>query len=266
MNEIRQLNARMESMMGRVDVLNSDNRELRKVVETTAQNRTFLETRLQETMAQLERERQARLEAESRADVNSAAQDFNSDVVDPAQFAEIYRGLQPHLQRRDQMISNLSSENQKLNGIIDSLRRESDEKINGLRKEILERQVRRDVPDITTLLSDKVFEEFLSQQIPGSRRTRLQELQDAYRDGDDVFIKSVVEDYKKRGNPTPVPAADPPRSLQHQTPQQPVKAQAITEDMVQGAFQKQLAGEITLEEFKEIQARYKQQQLQAVGT
>jgi hypothetical protein len=253
------MQAMFDTMMGRVDVLNEANRKLNADLEAQIQNRTFLETKLSEERAAREADAVARRRLEAEAEAANATKDFVSDKVDPEQFAEVFRGIQPHLAKRDAAIQEAVNRATRAEEAARAAVDASDAKLARMKQDILERNLVRGAPEIKTLLRQSDFQEFLAQRIPGARRTRLQELQDAYAEGDEEFIVGLIGDFKLLGKPAAAPAADPARVISSQTPKAPVKQEVVTEEMVQAAFQRYLAGEITQAEYKQFSALQKKQ-------
>lgn len=248
-----------ETMLGRVEKLNEENRRLAEDAATKEANRAFLEARLNEKNA-TEAAALARVrELESALEVNDATKGFTSDLVDQAHFAEIFKGIVPHLTKRDQMIESALARSAQLEKRLDEALKANMQQVAALDQKWLDRSVLRNTPDITTMLKSKEGQEFLAQRVPGTRRTRLQELQDAYRDGDDQFITELVGDWKRVGKPQEVPVSDPQRTITNETPRSPTPEVRLSEDDVQAAFQKTLAGTMTREDFRKVKAEYERQ-------
>lgn len=256
-------NAKMQemfdSMMGRFESERERARALEEKLVTQAQNNEFLTAKLNErtTGEEALRARLRQLEAETEA--ANAIKGFQSDKVDPEQFAEVFRGIQPHLAKRDAAIAEANERAGRAEAAAKAAIDASDAKLAKMKQDLLEKNLVRGAPEIKTLLKQTDFQEFLAQRVPGTRRTRLQELQDAYADGDEEFIVSLVGDFKLLGKPAAAPAADPPRAITSQAPKAPVKEVTVTEEMVQTAFQKYLDGGMTQAEYKQIRAMQKKQ-------
>jgi hypothetical protein len=257
------MQAMFDTMMGRFEAEREARVKAEADRETLRQNVDFLTNRVtsMSTGEEAARARVRQLEAELEA--TSAVKDFQSDKVDPEQFAEVFRGIQPHLAKRDAAIAEANQRAARAEEAAKQALEAADAKLGKMKQEILERNLVRGAPEIKTLLKQSDFQEFLAQRIPGARRTRLQELQDAYADGDEEFIVGLIGDFKLQGKPAAVPSGDPPRVVQNQTPRAPVKTEAVSEEMVQAAFQRYLNGELTRDEYKQISAAQKKQ---AAGT
>lgn len=256
-------NAKMQqmfdTMMGRVDALNEVNRKLNADLETQINNNAFLKQKAEEERAAREAIAEKARRLESEAETANATKAFVSDKVDPEQFAEVFRGIQPHLARRDQQIEEALRRVERAEQVARDAVTAADNKIGKMKQDILERNLVRGAPEIKKLLTQPDFQEFLNQRIPGARRTRLQELQDAYAESDEEFIVNLVSDFKLLGKPAAAPAVDPPRTIQTQTPKAPVKEETITDDMVTAAFQEHLAGNLTKAQYNQLRAQQKKQ-------
>ena len=248
-NEDR-MQAMFDTMMGRMDALNEENKALR----ARDQNREFTETRLNEQAAELARERARIAELEAQVESANATRGFTSDIVDQAQFGEIFRGMQPHLKRVNDTVQAVVAKNADLERRVAEALAKPDEVIQKFRKQLLDKTVRQSTPEFSTLLkTDKAFVAWLNEPIPGARRTRMAEVQDAWEQDDDAYFGVVVSDYKRIGNPAAVPPpADPQRSIREQQPTPPSPERTVTEDEIQAAFQKSLTGEMSRAEFKKL--------------
>jgi len=244
----------VDTMMGRVEKLNSEIVDERTRNATLAANLEFVTQRTNEKNAEYERVVARNRELEQALEVNDATRGFTSDVVDQAAFAEIFRGIAPHLKRRDELLEKLTARNEALEARLDEVLKTAREEVSKLDQKWVDRSVLRTNPEITQMLQSATGKEFLAQRIPGSRRTRMQELQDAYRDGDDQFISDIVADWKRVGAPVEVPNADPHRTIQNQTPRAAVPEQPISDEQVSAAFQEVLAGKRTRESFRALTA------------
>lgn len=253
------LQAQFETMLGRVEKLNEENRSLQAKLATIDANRQFLEQRAKERQEEYERLVARNRELEAALEVDAAAKGFQSDLVDQTQFAEIFRGLAPHLKKRDEMIERVLARNAELEKKLDDVLGTVRNEVSELDRKWLDRSLLRSSPEIKNMLKSKEGEEFLAQRIPGSRRTRAQELQDAYRDGDDAFIAQLVSEFKQslavQANVVP----DPQPSIVSQAPRAPRPETPITDDDVQAAFQKTLRGEMSRADFKKLLAAQQQQ-------
>jgi hypothetical protein len=256
---VEKLQHNFETMLGRVETLNAENKRLAEEAAAKEANRVFLEQRLNERNAEVEKALARLRELEGALEVNEASKGFTSELVDQAHFAEIFRGITPHLRKRDEMIERVLARN-------DALEKKLDEVLNSTRQEVakldqkwLDRSVLRTTPEITQMLKSAEGQEFLAQRVPGTRRTRLQELQDAYRDGDDTFISELVADWKRLGKPQEVPTPDPARTIVTETPRAPQPERPVSEDDVQSAFQQVLDGRMTREDFRKIKATFEKQ-------
>lgn len=255
----------VDTMMGRVEKLNSEVVEERTANATLKANLDFVTQRNNERNAEYERIIARNRELEQALEVNDATKGFTSDLVDQAQFAEIFRGIAPHLKRRDEVIDALNQRNAALERRLDEVANMVPSEVAKLDQKWVDRQVLRSTPEITGMLQSPAGKEFLAQRIPGSRRTRMQELQDAYRDGDDEFIKDLVADWKRVGAPVEVPSADPPRTILNQQPRPAVPDTPITEEQVSAAFQEVLAGKRTRESFRALTAAQAKQVANGMG-
>lgn len=248
-----------ETMLGRVDVLNAENRRLAEESATKEANRAFLEARLNEKNA-AEAAALARVrELEAVVEVADATRGFTSDLVDQAHFAEIFKGITPHLRKRDDMIASVLARNEALEKKLDEVLNSTRSEIGKLDQKWLDRSVLRTTPEITNMLKSKEGQDFLAQRVPGTRRTRMQELQDAYRDGDDTFIGELVGDWKRVGKPVEVPTSDPARTIMNEAPRAPTPERQMSEDDVQKAFQQTLDGTMTRDDFRKIKATFEKQ-------
>jgi hypothetical protein len=255
----------VDTMMGRVEKLNTDLTDERTRNATLAANVDFVTQRANEKNAEYERVIARNRELEQALEVNDAARGFSSDLVDKDQFAEIFRGLAPHLKRRDELIDSLNQRNAALEKRLDDVASAVPAEVAKLDQKWVDRQVLRSTPEITSMLQSPAGKDFLAQRIPGSRRTRMQELQDAYRDGDDEFIKGLVADWKRVGAPVEVPNADPPRTILNEVPRPAVPEQPISDEQVSAAFQDVLAGRMTRKQFTAITAAQAKQVANGMG-
>lgn len=255
---------RFDTLAGRFEKTLDENRELKSLAISHAENRDFVAQKLaeqQEANARLLREKR---ELEARLEAERLGRDFKSDVVDADQFSEIVRGMTPQLQRRDERIDELYGMVRTQNETIANLKAEAEKRVAGVRKEVTERLLLRDEPEFQALLARKDFQDFLAERIPGSRRTRLQEVTDAYNEGDTAFMRMIADDFRRRGNPRPVDAgiAQPPgRAIADQTPRAPRPEQPVTEDQVEAAYGQMLRGEITAAQYKAIRKRQREQEV-----
>lgn len=255
----------LDTTMGRLEAVNEEKARLAAELASKDSNRQFLEQRLNEVSDEAKRAVERARELEGLLETTDATRGFTSDIVDQAQFAEIFRGIQPHLRRRDEELQRLSERNAALERKLDEVRNETRTDVMKLDQKWIDRSVLKSTPDITQLLQSPAGKEFLAQRIPGSRRTRMQELQDAYRDGDDQFISDLVADWKKLGAPVEVPSPDPRGVLVNQTPRAPTPDQPITEEMVSAAFQQVLDGKMTRADFRKLTKAQEEQLLRRQG-
>lgn len=252
--------AMMDTMMGRLEKLNEDNRRLSADVGTLDANRQFLEQSLNERNATVERITKRNAELESIVETDVATRGFTSDLVDKDHFAEIFRGMQPFFKRTNDLVSSVVSKNVELERKLAEAIEAPKTVVDRLRKELLDKNVRKGAPDFSKLLkTSKEFQDFLQERIPGSRRTRMQEVQEAWDQEDEQYFVDVVADFGKRGNPQAVPSADPPRTITEQQPTAPQKEPLVTDDHVQAGFEKTLSGEMTRAEFKQLLAMQNKQ-------
>lgn len=248
-----------ETMLGRVDALNAENRRLAEEAATKEANRAFLEARLNEKNA-AEAAALARVrELEAAVEVADATKGFTSDLVDQAHFAEIFKGITPHLRKRDDMIATVLARNEALERKLDEVLSTTRSEVQKLDQKWLDRSVLRTTPEITQMLKSREGQEFLAQRVPGTRRTRSQELQDAYRDGDDVFINELVADWKRLGKPVEVPTSDPARTIINEAPRVPAPEKPLSEDDVQNAFQAVLDGRMSRDDFRKTKSAFEKQ-------
>lgn len=255
---------RFDSLAGRFEQTVNENRELKSLANTHAENRDFVAQKLaeqQEVNAKLLREKR---EIEARLEAERLGRDFKSDVVDADQFSEIVRGVNPLLARRDERIDELYGMVKSQAEQINSFKAESEKRVAGVRKEVTERLLLRDEPEFKALLERKDFQDFLAERIPGSRRTRLQEVTDAYNEGDTAFMRTIADDFRRRGNPKAVDSGiqqPPGRAIADQTPRAPRPEQAVTEDQVEAAYGQMLRGEITAAQYKAVRKRQREQEV-----
>ena len=255
----RRLQANLDTALGRVSALNEELARREREAETQRQNSTFTETRLNDlTRERDEAIRRAR-ELEAANEVSEAARGFNSELVDSAQFAEIFRGLQPHLSRRDAETARVLQLITDLGARLDARFSEANEAVVKLDQKWIDKSVLKSSPALAEMVRSPSGQEFLAQRIPGTRRTRKEELQEAYRDGDEEFIANMVADWKRLGAPVEVPSADPPRTIVTETPKPPVRPVPITEAMVQAKFQEVLDGKATHADFRQLSAQFAKQ-------
>lgn len=241
------------AMLGRIE---KQNEELRKVAEENAAQRAnneFLARRAEEATKLLEETLRRNRELEQALEIDSATKGFQSDLVDSAHFQEIFKGLAPHLKKRDDVIQQVLTRNADLEKKLDEMRGVVVQEVRALDQKWLDRSVMRQSPEIKQMLNSPQGKDFLAQRIPGSRRTRMAELQDAYRDGDDEFIRDIVADWKRLGKPQEVDA-DPMRTIVTETPRAATPEKPVTDDEVQAAFQKVLRGEMTRADFTKLTA------------
>lgn len=254
----------VDSMRGRLDQTINENRDLKSLVQTQAQNRDFTFDKLteaQEANAKLIREKR---ELESRIEAERLGRDFTSDVVDKDQFNEIVRGVNPLLARRDERIDELYGRLDQVTQELATVKTEADKRVAGVRKEVTERLLLRDEPEFKTLLERKDFQDFLSERIPGGRRTRLQEVQDAYNEGDTAYMRTIAEEFRRKGTPSPVDAGihqPPGRAIADQTPRAPRAEQPVTEEQVEAAYGQLLRNEITAAQYKAVRKRQREQEV-----
>lgn len=250
----------MDSMMGRLETLNESNKQLVTDVGTLTANREFLEQSLNERNTRLAEVERRNAELESRLETETASRGFQSDLVDKDHFAEIFRGMQPFFKRMADDVTSVKAKNVELERRLTEAQAAPAAEVGRFRKELLDRRVRQGSPEFSQLLKNsKEFLNFLNERIPGSRRTRMQEVQDAWDQEDDTYFVDVVSDFRKLGNPQPVPPADPHRVITEQQPKPPQPDVPITDDAVQLAFNKVLAGEMTRGDFKKLTALQNQQ-------
>jgi hypothetical protein len=265
------LERRFDSMAGRFEATLNENRELQTTLKTHQDNAAFAARTAADDRArreQVEADNAALLKEKRRLEQQLEAErlgrEFKSDVVDADQFNDIVRGIQPHLQRRDDRIDELVGEVTSLRTKMAAIEGEAEKRVNGVRKEVTERLLLRDEPDFKVLLERKDFQDFLSERIPGARRTRLQEVQDAYNEGDTTFMHSVAEEFRKRQTPPPAPGAQPPgRQIADQTPRAPVPEKPVTEDDIAVAYGQLLRNEITPAQYRSVRKRQRDQELAA---
>lgn len=243
----------LDTMMGRIEAQNEEIRRLSAVANAKEDNREFLEKRNNELQAQL-------AEALARIDAANITTGFQSDLVDPQHFGEIYRGLQPTFKRINDQVAGILAKLNETEREVQEAKAAPAAAIGKFRKEILDKAVRRGTPEFERLLKhDKSFQDFLQERIPGARRTRMDEVQAAWDENDDTYFGEVVADFKKRGNPSAVPPPDPQRAITEQTPKPPVEEPTITTDHLQAAFQQVLEGTMKREDYRKLDAAAKRQ-------
>ncbi len=250
----------MDTMMGRLERLNEDSRAKDERIATLDSNRQFLESSLNERNALLERTLAHNAELEARVETETASRGFQSELVDKDHFAEIFRGMQPFFKRINDTMSSVVNKNAELERRLTEAQAAPETAVGKFRKELLDKSVRKDAPEFSSLLKNsKEFLNFLNERIPGSRRTRMQEVQDAWDQEDGQYFVDVVSDFRKLGNPQPVPTADPPRHITEQQPKPPKPDVIVTDDAVQVAFNRVLSGDMRREDFKKLTAIQNQQ-------
>lgn len=256
---LARMQANFDTMLGRLEAEREARLRAEAERDAQTQNNAFVSKRLQEAEDARRAEAEARRKLEADTAVALAAKGFQSDKVDPEQFAEIFRGLQPVFTDMRSRVETLAEENRRLNQTVDGLRTEGETRVQKVRQEILEKNLVRGAPEIKQLLKQPDFNDFLAQRVPGSRRTRLAELQEAYAEGDEDFIVGLVKDFKLQGKPAAVPSGDPPRAITQQTPRAAVKEEVVSDDQVQAAFQQYLDGKIPQSEYKRLRALNRKQ-------
>lgn len=243
----------MDTMMGRIESMNDEIRGLTDGHRTLQENNSFLATRNTE-LARENAELKARIEA------GAITQGFQSDLVDREHFSEINRGLNPRFKGIEDQLTQILGRLNKTDERVAAAEAAPAAAIGKFRKELLDKSVRRGTPEFAKLLkTDKVFQEFLQERIPGSRTTRMDQVQDAWKEDDDEYFNTVVSDYKRRGAPQPVPPADPPRAITEQQPKPPVDTPDITQDHMQAAFAQVLEGKMTRADYRKLDNAFKAQ-------
>jgi hypothetical protein len=248
------LQRQYDSMMGRMEALNRENRENLGRLAAVDANRQFLEQRASEQQQELQTLRERLRSIEAAQEVTDVVKGFSSDLVDAQQFAEIVKGLNPALKRRDEMIQGALAKQAELERKLDEVLGTAREEIKKVDQRWLDRNLLHKSPDIKGMLQSPSGKEFLAQRVPGGRRTRLQELQDAYAEGDEDFIAGLVSQWSASSKPA-APTPDPAPAIESQVPRAPKPVAAPTDDELQAAFQKVLRGEMTRAQFKELQGR-----------
>lgn len=247
---------RESTLLGRLEAEREEKAKLLALNQKLAENQTFVGDRVNALLA----EKRA---LEQQLEAASLGREFKSEIVDSEQFNEIVRGITPVLKRRDDRIDALVEEIQGLKSLVATTRSEAEQRVTGVRKEVTERLLLRDEPEFQKLLQRKDFQDFLAERIPGSRRTRLQEVQDAYNDGDTAYMKQVATDFRLKGKPQAVDAGidQPPRAVGDQTPRAPRREEPVSEDDVQRAFEAMNRGDITVAQYKAIRKRQRDQEV-----
>lgn len=247
---------RHDTLLGRLEAEREEKAKLLAINQKFAENRDFVEGRVNDLLAE-KRKLEAQLEAVS------LGREFKSEIVDADQFNEIVRGITPVLKRRDDRIDALVEQIQGLKTLVETTRTEAEQRVTGVRKEVTERLLLRDEPEFQKLLQRKDFQDFLAERIPGSRRTRLQEVQDAYNDGDTAYMKDVAAAFRLLGRPRSVDAGidQPPRAIGDQTPRAPQRQKPVSEDDVQRAFEAMNKGDITMAKYKEVRKAQRDQEV-----
>lgn len=243
-------------MLGRLEAVNNENRDLTARLATADTNRAFLEGRANDQARELEELRRRLSAMEQEREVSDVVKGFTSELVDPNQFAEIVRGITPQLKRRDEAIQAALAKQAELERKIDEMRSDARNEVRQLDQRWLDRSLMKQTPEIATMLQSEPGKAFLAERLPGGRRTRLQELQDAYSDGDDIFITEMVDAWKERSKPAEV-HADPVPAITNQVPRAPVPLKKLSEDDVQRAFSQMLEGKMTRAQFKQVQEQYR---------
>lgn len=239
----------MDTMMGRMEALNEENKQLRAVKD----NHVFLETRVNE-LARENAELKARMEA------GQITSGFQSELVDQQHFGEIYRGMQPTFKSINDQVASILARLTEIETGVKEAKAAPAVAIGKFRKEILDKTVRRGTPKFAEMLkNNKAFQDFLQETIPGSRVTRMDQVQSAWEENDDTYFGIVVADFEKRGNPQPVPSPDPPRTITEQQPKMPVKEPTITEEHLSAAFAQVLTGEMKREDYRKLDAAARRQ-------
>jgi uncharacterized phage infection (PIP) family protein YhgE len=261
--ELNKLRHTLDTVLGRLEATNEELARLRADSQTGTQNRTFLETRANELKAQNEQLQAQLREAQQAMELANVARGFQSETVDPDHFAEIARGLQPQFQKLNSHIERLQNALDESNRRIATMDDEVEKKVKKARMDVTDKLLLREAPDFATLMRRDDFQDFLAEKVPGTRRSRLQELQDAYQDGDTVFVADLVRDFKLRsGGPKAVDSGlqQPPRAPHEQRPNAPEAPREITEDDLAAAHQRVLRNEATTESYRKLSAAYKAQQ------
>lgn len=249
------------SMSGRASTTDAENRDLRSRIELAMQREQEQEEANRRLLAE-------KRQLEQQMEADRLGREFTSDVLDPDQFREIVRGMTPHFAKereaRDAVLQAVNAVNQRL----DKIERGGAEHVEKIRKEVTERFLLRDEPDFKQLLDRKDFVEFLHERIPGARRTRMQEVQDAYKDGDTAYMATVAKEFReKRAIAPPAPGITQPpgRTVADQTPRAPMPEKPVTEDDLAVAYGQMLRNEITPDQYRAVRKRQRTQEAQAAG-
>jgi hypothetical protein len=264
---LREIEARfehkLESAFGRQRAAEDENRKLIEELATKDANRKFVEDRANELAREKAELEQKLREAQELAELGGMVKGFQSELVGSEQFAEIARGLNPKFRKVEDVAAFLTRKVQELEAKLAETGTKVKEDLTTLDRKQLDREFMRANPDSRQMFQSKEGQEFLHQRIPGSRRTRLMEFQEAYEAGDLDYMNSIVSDWKRLGKPQSVPPAEvsPTRIVQEQTPRVPVAETLITEDMLSDAWAKVRNGDLTKEKWKEMKATYDRQNL-----
>lgn len=256
------LSAQLDTTLGRLEASNEEVARLRAEIDTGGKNRAFLEAKLQEQADQNRALNQKVLELAARADLTDATRSFQSELVDPDHFAEIYRGLSPTFQRMSEQLARVETALAESNKRVATVDKTVDERVKKETRRITDKLLLRDVPDFGKLMDRQDFQDFLAERIPGTRRTRSQELAEAYEEGDTQFMGDLVKEFRARTAPPP---PDPgiregPRTPTGQLPTPAKEPPLLTEDDLQAAHQQVLKGELSREDYRKLSAAYKAQQ------
>jgi hypothetical protein len=254
-----QLQAALDTERGRLEKANRERNEAVEAAATHKANADFLAQRAQERADEIAQLVARKNELETVLEVNEATKGFTSDIVDQSQFAEILRGVLPLIKKSEEKAVQVAAQNVALTKRLDEMHGTLKAEVGKLDQKWLDRSLVRTSPELTTMLKSTEGKEYLAQVIPGTRRTRQDELADAYRDGDDLFITQFVADWKRMGKPQDVSNPEPNRTIVNESPRPPVPEVILTEDHVQAEMQRFRNQEITKDQLRKTLATYSQQ-------